>query len=735
MRNLNSKLVMDFISEQGYDSIEKTYVAYTPLENYVCIAVAESYDNETEENSAQLAVEAVLTAFEKKPSLKRLREYIRYANEQILLHSTRSQLKVSLTVLVSDYTRMRYAYCGNTRIYILYENLLTHVSKTQTKYQQLLDQDQEDSPDPQEIHNLTEYLGREKSVRPFVSKVTALTEGSTVLFATSNLWGRLSEIEILDAYEYTKTGREFLEILQELLLSLQEEHDQRMGSFTAAFLYIEKTFKEDVQKKKKKKRLIWLLLLVSAALAVIVTVAILCIRAADRKKIAEIEKHDARGVRYLAYGNYDKAYTEYEQAVELSDKLNMNNWQYTEKKQELSETVSDREAVLTLFQEAEAAFAGGEYEQARKLYAQVEKEADYQGFDQISGYAQKKAAEIAVRMQILQYISLGDMYQSIEDQEEALLQYNQALNELVKLVDLDLQGDVQAKIFAVRQKQKEESQAEEAAAQEAAKQKEEAKAAEKEAEDAQKAAAADRAVIKITTYIVNANNALDEGRTQRARELYKQALARYQKFTGSTEDADKLYQDITALGQAITEAEVKAVEEAKEERLSQAAKYALQAKEAGRSGDLPKARELYEDALAVYRELDIWDERVEAVYDAIDELEQGSTTENPASAQGTAAPAQGQTSAPVQGNVAAQGQTNAAAQGNVSAQGQANGSEQENGSAQGNTTAQGQENTSGQDTVLKRRQENVSARKNAVIRGKNTSSGHQEEEQDSGQQK
>ncbi len=459
MRNLNSKLVMDFISEQGYDSIEKTYVAYTPLENYVCIAIAESYDNETEENSAQLAVEAVLTAFEKKPSLKRLREYIRYANEQILLHSTRSQLKVSLTVLVSDYTRMRYAYCGNTRIYILYENLLTHVSKTQTKYQQLLEQDQEDSPDPQEIHNLTEYLGREKSVRPFVSKMTALTEGSTVLFATSNLWGRLSEIEILDAYEYTKTGREFLEILQELLLSLQEEHDQRMGSFTAAFLYIEKTFKEDVQKKKKKKRMIWTLLIVLAVLAVIFLVTILCIRAMDRKKIAEIEKHDTRGVRYLTYGNYDKAYMEYEQAVKLSDGLNMNNWQYIEKKQELSETVTDRETVLTLFQEAEAAFLGGEYEQAQKLYAQVEKQAEYQGFDQISGSAQKKMAEITTRLQILQYISLGDMYQSIEDPEEALRQYQKALNELTKIVDLELQSDVQAKIFAVRQKQKEESQA------------------------------------------------------------------------------------------------------------------------------------------------------------------------------------------------------------------------------------------------------------------------------------
>lgn len=117
MRNLNSKLVMEFLSEQGHDPIEKTYVAYTPLENYMCMAAAESYDNETEENSAQIAVEAVLTAFEKKPSLKRLAEYIRYANEQILLHSVRSQLKVSITVLVSDYTRMRYAVCGNTRRY------------------------------------------------------------------------------------------------------------------------------------------------------------------------------------------------------------------------------------------------------------------------------------------------------------------------------------------------------------------------------------------------------------------------------------------------------------------------------------------------------------------------------------------------------------------------------------------------------------------------------------------
>lgn len=137
-------------------------------------------------------------------------------------------------------------------------------------------------------------------------------------------------------------------------------------------------------------------------------------------------------------------------------------------------------------------------------------------------------------------------------------------------------------------------------------------------------------MIKINTLLANANGALEEGRTARARELYQQALARYNKFSGSSEDADKLYQDITILRQAITEAEVKAAEEAKEERIAQAARYAIQAKEAARGGDRQTARELYEKALAVYQEQNIWDERTQAVYDAMDGLEQENQPQQPA---------------------------------------------------------------------------------------------------------
>ncbi|MCI9080187.1 MAG: hypothetical protein HFH68_14975, partial [Lachnospiraceae bacterium] len=277
MRRLNSKLVMDFISEKGNDQIEKTYIACTPLENYMCIAIAESYDNELEENSAKIAVQAVLAAFARKPSLKRIPEYIRYANKQLFLHSTRFKLKASLTVFVTDYTWMRYGICGNTKLYEIYENIFTLTSRTQTVYQQLLDKDAGAEPDQAEIHNLTEYLGRKHHIKPMVSKKIKLTEGSVLLFATSNLWGRLSDIEILDAYENTKTNEEFLDSLQELLLSLQGQGQQKIGSYTAVLLSVEKIFHEDVQKEKKKKRIILIIIIAFFAIVLILCITVLVI--------------------------------------------------------------------------------------------------------------------------------------------------------------------------------------------------------------------------------------------------------------------------------------------------------------------------------------------------------------------------------------------------------------------------------------------------------------------------
>ena len=621
MRKLNSNLVMDFISEKGNDQIEKTYIACTPLENYMCIAIAESYDNETEENSAQIAVQAALSAFIRKPSLKRIPEYIRYANKQIFLHSTRCQLKVSLTVFVTDYTWMRYAICGNTKLYCIYGNIFTLTGRTQTIYQQLLDKDAGTEPDQSEIHNLTGYLGKNHHIKPLISRKTRLTEGSVLLFATSNMWGRLSDVEILDAYENTKTNKEFLDTLQEMLLSLQGQGQQKIGSYTAAFLSVEKVFHEDVQKEKKKKRIFLIIIIAVFILALALCITVLVIRASDRKKIKQIREYDKKAVRYADYGNYDKALEEYGYAEETVNKLNMYNWQYINEKKELAEIVTGRKFLTELMQEAGTAFTGQDYKQAGKIYKQAQQEAAFQGLDAVGEEATAKLAETEIYIQVSQVIILGDMYVSAGEYEEALKQYEKVLELLNKVNNFEMQAEIQAKIFDARSQQKAADQEEEEikkAEEEARQEKAEKKKKEKEKKKQQ---AADREIIQMNTLITSASKALEEGRIKRAGKLYKDVLSKYNSFSGNAEDAEGVYKDIIELGQAITEAKAKEEEEAEQKKLVLASKYILQAKEAARNGKKDKAVQYYEKALEVYKEMDIWDERPEAVYEALEELE------------------------------------------------------------------------------------------------------------------
>lgn len=349
------------------------------------------------------------------------------------------------------------------------------------------------------------------------------------------------------------------------------------------------------------------------AVLLILLIAFLIIRALDRSKMKEVRELNEKGVQYIDYGNYTKALEEYKQASELADGLNLYNWQYIKEKKELLETVTDRENLLVLLEEAETAFAAKENEQAEKMYTQVQKDADYQGFYALSEDAGDKLEEISLRMQISQLATLGEMYASTEDYDEALEKYKKALELLEQATDLATQGDIQAKIYDILQKQKEAKQA----AQEAKQQKE---------EEAQQKAA-DKAVVKINTLIASANNALEQGRISRARKLYKQALSAYSRFPGSGEDADKIYEDITGLGQAITEAAAKAEEEAYNAQLTLADKYILQAKDAAKKADSQKAEKLYRRALKIYKDLDIWDERTEGIYEAIEALEQSQATE------------------------------------------------------------------------------------------------------------
>lgn len=602
MRRLNSKLKVDFKSEKGNDPIPKTYAAYTPLDEFICIAVAESYDNDMEENSAQLAVETVLTAFERKPSLRRIKEYLKEADRQILLHSTRNKLEVSITVIVSDYTRMRYGILGNTKLSIFYENTLQFVSKTQTKYEQILEKDARvATKEPEQFHNLTQYLGMSGRIRPILSTTLLLQENATIVLSTSNLSNLVSDIELLDAYENTKTNEELLDSTEELLLGKQEF--QSIGSYTIAAIFIEKVFKEDNTKKKKIKKWLIRISILIGILLLIAAIVIFILRMLDRRKFSELEQINKRAVTYLDHENFSKSLTQYEEALEITDKL-AKNGQYKKRKKEWKTLVSNRIDLLTALQEAEEELDSESYAEAKKLYLQVKKEAQTEEVPQLLEYIQEKIEQIDTRLEIEQWITLGDTCQATKDYEGALQQYEQALEAVKQIKDIELAGELQVKIYEIKQKKKEEA------------------ADQKEEEEQEKQEGVNQKIKEIQGQILSANDLLSKGYLANAKDLATQILYNYRLLGSSGEEAQALYQEIVALQQAILEEEADREAQKEEEQLKKIQKYILQAKEYGRQETYKKAIETYEKALASYKKLDIWDERVEEIYDSIDALKQ-----------------------------------------------------------------------------------------------------------------
>lgn len=622
MRKLNSKLFTNFISEKGHDSIHKTYVAYTPLDEFICFAVAESYDNDTEINSAKIAVETVLSEFEKKPSFKRLKKYLKCANEQILLQSTKYKRKVSITVILSDYTRMKYAVCGNTKIHVYFGNIFSHISKTQTKHQELLEDEKIIYKDPFETHNLIQYLGIGKHIKPFLSKKIMLNDNSSILISTSNLWGLVSDIELLDAFENAKNNQELLESIEELLLSKQEA--EKIGSYTAAAITVEKTFKEDNTKKKKRKKILIIVAVILTVALIIGAIVISSVRASDRKKISNLKELNQKGISYIEYENYAKALDIYEDASERAEKLSLTNWQYIDEKKKLKDAVANKLAILTTLEDGETSIKESDYDTAKRLYTQVKEQAQYNEETELYEYACERLKLINQMLAVKQLIAVGDMYISTEDYKAAIKAYEEAV-EMLKVIDeVELRGEVQVKIYDAIQKQKE--------ADEKAKTEKEAKAKAK----------ADKKLIKIKAYITTANKLLGDNNISGASELYDKIMELYEKIGISDEDTDKAYEEIVALEQAITEAKEKKKEtaekeeetkkeeaekkeeEEKENKLKKAQKYMITAAEQARKGNNKKALAYYEKALAIYKELDIWDDQVDKIYEAIEELEQGT---------------------------------------------------------------------------------------------------------------
>ncbi|MCL1810047.1 MAG: hypothetical protein FWG42_09835 [Clostridiales bacterium] len=457
MRKLNSSIVVDFFSEKGLDKVGRTYFAYVPLENMVCYAVAESYDSDNDINSAEMAVEAVLVAFERNPSFRNLKSYIDYANGQLMANSVKNKLETAITVVVSDYTRIKYASCGNIKLFLLSDNAFYLKSETQTYYQFAANEYGFDKAPRTENKNLTQYLGKKDGIKPFISKKIDLLEESTMLFATCGVWDRVDDVEILDAYEESEPDK-FLGNIQELYLQTQLKNPA-IGSYTLASLFVEKTFKEDVNKKKKRRRNIIIASIVLLILLIVVTV--LCI--ADSSAMAKIRGLDDEGKRYSDYGNYQMAFEQYDKAKGLTEKLR-KDLLFIRDKKNLSEDIMEKWRLFNGIKSGDEFLETGKYVEARTDYIGAQRASRLVFYNvDAKAYAKLPVPSILAQKieQIDRYvfvdhlIDIGKLYEINGEYSDALDCYEEA-EAIAKLIgDLALSKEVVALKYEAKMGRKE----------------------------------------------------------------------------------------------------------------------------------------------------------------------------------------------------------------------------------------------------------------------------------------
>ena len=375
LRRLNSDFATAFISEKGSMHRNRDYFAFVEMDGFACWVIAEAYDNEIAVSSAKLAVDTVLGQFTRKPSIskRRLKSYVTEAHRQLKKQSGSLQLKASIMVVATNYKRMRYVHTGNCRLHIFRGGTIAHKSLDHSLYQEMVKQGElpDDEHYTEEARNLFHYLGKRGLLKIKTSKKMMLYDEDTLVLSTWGFWEKVSTIEMLDALEESLEPDDYLDTLQDLFLSKQ---DGFVNNFTLATVFAKKTFQE---KDNRKRNMIIIIIVTAVILALIIGLSIfLWISARNRADlIASIGEQEHRGNIHLQDRNFDRALTEFENAMTSSDDLGGIRRRLVNENQEIRDNLAARQRIAQLLTDGEILFRSNIYPEARFNFERALSEA------------------------------------------------------------------------------------------------------------------------------------------------------------------------------------------------------------------------------------------------------------------------------------------------------------------------------------------------------------------------
>ena len=369
MRKQNSEFLTAFISEASRKIKNTDFFGFVELDKFACYVIADGIDDDVDAISAKLAVDTVVSSFMESPSMSKraVRRYLRAANRALLTARSKMKLKASVTVLVTNYVKLRYGQAGNTRFRLYRDGFLRMQSRDSSLSMDLVQAEkleQDKLAQHEERHNLFCYLGQEKGFSPYISKKFKLANADAAALYTRGIWENVDEGELKDIFaEASDEPQPIVDSVEEMLLSRQPEG---LEKYTFATIFFNKTFIDPNRKRKIKKIL---MIAIPILLVLAILTVILLVRYNNRKKdIAAMEQSFYDAIEYIQADNYPRAKTECQNALDLANKL---------KNEEIQTDASNYMKLIESVIAGDTDLNDGEYRDAQRNYLNAQNRSRY----------------------------------------------------------------------------------------------------------------------------------------------------------------------------------------------------------------------------------------------------------------------------------------------------------------------------------------------------------------------
>lgn len=437
MRKSNSIFKTAFVSEAGAELANNDYFAFVEFDDFACYVLASGITDFETSQAAKEVVEHLILSFEEKSSLAKttLLQYMKETNERLLRGSHARRLKASVIMVVTDYEKFRYVSAGNVRLRMYRQGRFFLNSSDMSLAKDLVDKGDLTPLDRhEERHNLYAYLGKKDFFHPFVSKLQKLEDSDIILLYSQGLWENVDGQEIDEIIEgATDDPQVSIDALEDVLLSRQPKN---LKSYTAAAIFVNKIYRDP---ERERKRLLYIKIALGVvAVLIIIGIIAYIFHSIRQSKIETLEKDKAAMTKYIQVENFKRAQESCQAALKMAKDLRI-------KDDEID--LGNNLILLDYIIQANDYLLAGNYYSAYDVYWNALKNSV--GIDKsVRDYIQRRLDIIENRMNMGEYMRLGDSFFNAGNFDEAEGLYLKAIDRASELHD----NDAREKAYAALEK-------------------------------------------------------------------------------------------------------------------------------------------------------------------------------------------------------------------------------------------------------------------------------------------